>query len=67
MEMPKTTAEVAAELDLPQTTVASWIRLGRLQPPAKSRSGNYLWTDADTERLRQLAEQRRRPAAAATG
>jgi DNA-binding transcriptional MerR regulator len=36
------------------------IRVGQFEPPAKDETGRYTWTEADVERLRQVAASRQK-------
>ncbi len=44
------TKQVASILKLKPDLVSKAIWQGRIDPPAKSPSGNYLWTEQDIER-----------------
>jgi hypothetical protein len=54
------TPRAARELGITYSHLMSLLRYGRLAPPERDDSGDYLWTDADLERARQaLADGRR--------
>jgi hypothetical protein len=57
----KTTA-AARELGVPYHVLIGLIRYGRIDPPAKDSSGDFVWADADLERARQALAGRSRPA-----
>lgn len=60
MQQLKTT-EVARQLGTPYHRIASALRSQKLSPPSKDYSGDFIWTEADVEALRQaLAVDRRR-------
>ena len=46
----KSTREAAQRLGMRPDLLQRAIWLGRVQAPAKSPSGDYLWTEADVER-----------------
>jgi hypothetical protein len=48
------TPVAARELGITYTKLIGLIRYGRLEPPGRDTSGDYVWTDADLERARQL-------------
>jgi predicted site-specific integrase-resolvase len=54
-------AAVAKQLGVRYTQLFSLIRTGRLAPPAKDSSGDYIWLEADVERARQAYEEWSRP------
>ena len=64
-----TTREAARLAGVPTTTVYSMLRREAIAPPLKLGTGDYLWDQADVDRLRAaLAAARRQqqePAAAA--
>jgi hypothetical protein len=37
------------------------IRFGKIDPPGRDSSGDYLWTDADLARARKALDAARRP------
>jgi hypothetical protein len=39
----------------------SLTRSGKMDPPAKNASGNFIWTPADIDRLRRAMRMPRRP------
>ena len=47
---PKSTREAAQRLGMRPDLLQRAIWLGRVQAPAKSPSGDYLWTESDIER-----------------
>lgn len=58
------TSQVARQLGTPYHRIASALRAQKLSPPGKDFSGDFVWTEADVEALRQaLAEDRRRKVA----
>jgi hypothetical protein len=57
----KSTA-VARQLNVPYHRLFGLIRGGKLEPPLKDSSGDYVWLPEDLERARQaLAAGRRSP------
>jgi hypothetical protein len=69
--MPRKTPAAARELGVTVYRLHSLIRGGKLPPPQKDTSGDFIWTDADVDRARRaLTLDRRRhavPAAAGEG
>jgi hypothetical protein len=70
--MPRKTPAAARELGVTVYRLHSLIRGGKLPPPQKDTSGDFIWTDADLDRaLQALTLDRRRrhavPAAAEEG
>ena len=60
MQFRKTPA-AAKELGISYPTLIGLLRYGKLDPPSKDTSGDYIWTDADLTRARNaLAKQRKR-------
>jgi hypothetical protein len=61
--MTHKTAGVARLLDTPYHRLWNLIRSGRLTPPPKDSSGDYVWTDTDVERARAALriDRRRHP------
>jgi hypothetical protein len=59
------TTIAAREIGVTYDTLFSMIRRGHIQPPEKDSSGNYWWTDADLEAVRQHMETRDRRRAGA--
>jgi hypothetical protein len=56
---------VATELAISYYRLFELIRSGKLTPPGKDSSGDYIWTPEDVDRARQaLAVGRRRKAVA---
>ena len=41
------TPAAARELGIPYTRLVNWLRSGRLAPPGRDTSGDYVWTDDD--------------------
>jgi hypothetical protein len=62
MHFRKTPA-AAQELGINYASLIGLLRYGKLEPPAKDTSGDYVWTDADLARARRAmaAHQRKRP------
>jgi hypothetical protein len=61
IEMNKRKTTVACrELGVTYDTLFSMIRRGHIQPPEKDSSGNYWWSDADLEAVRQCLTTRDR-------
>ena len=59
------TAAAAKELGVEYFGLFNLIRFGKLRPPAKDTSGDYIWSSADLDRVRQvLAAKRKRRAKA---
>jgi hypothetical protein len=54
------TTIAARELGVSYDTLFSMIRRRHIQPPEKDSSGNYWWTDADLDAVRQHLETRDR-------
>jgi hypothetical protein len=63
MHFRKTPA-AAQELGISYATLIGLLRYGKIEPPAKDSSGDYVWTDADLARARRAISMRRRPEAA---
>jgi hypothetical protein len=53
------TSAVARQLGIPYYVLFDLIRHGRMEPPEKDSSGDYVWTAADVERARQAMSLRR--------
>lgn len=53
------TPAAAKELGVPYWHLMNLIRYGKLTPPARNESGDFLWTDADLEAARQALARRR--------
>jgi hypothetical protein len=51
------TCELVRALGIRYTTITSLLRYGRLQPPPKDGSGDYVWAAADVDRLRLALAQ----------
>jgi hypothetical protein len=51
--MPKSTREVARELNVNLAALWNRIKDGRLTPPPKGAGGQLLWRDEDVRRARQ--------------
>jgi predicted site-specific integrase-resolvase len=54
-----TTRAVADHLGVPYYTLANLLRAGRMAPPTKNLSGDYVWSEADVERARAALAARR--------
>jgi predicted site-specific integrase-resolvase len=54
------TRAVCELLGVRYTYLANWLRDGRLTPPAKDSSGDFIWTPEDIERARAALTARRR-------
>jgi hypothetical protein len=52
------TPAAARELGVPYFTLINLIRYGKIKPPTKDTSGDYLWRDADMDRARQALAER---------
>jgi DNA-binding transcriptional MerR regulator len=49
--------QAAKKLGIPNTTLSTYISVGKIEPPKSVTTGNitvYLWTDADIERVRKI-------------
>jgi hypothetical protein len=55
------TPGVCRELSCTYSLLANLMRSGRLAPPQKDSSGDFVWTPADVERARAALASRRRP------
>jgi hypothetical protein len=55
MQFRKTPA-AAKELRISYVFLISLLRYGKLEPPAKDSSGDYVWTDSDLARARKAIE-----------
>jgi hypothetical protein len=64
MVIRKTTI-AARELGVSYHKLFSLIRCGHIPPPEKDSSGDYLWSDADLDGVRQYLEARDRRRAGA--
>jgi hypothetical protein len=62
----KTTA-AARQLGINYTRLINLIRYGKLDPPGKDSSGDYVWTQADMERARLALAERGRLLSGADG
>jgi len=61
MDLPRKTRSAAAAIGATVAQIMAAIYAGKLTPPAKDESGDYVWSDEDLERARQaLATDRRR-------
>jgi hypothetical protein len=58
------TTVAARELGVPYYTLIGLLRYGKIEPPGRDSSGDYLWTDADLVRARQALAAGRRKAVA---
>jgi hypothetical protein len=47
-------------LGVPYDTVMNAIRRGRLEPPQKDSSNDYIWTQEDIDRAREFLKSRKR-------
>jgi hypothetical protein len=54
------TPVAARELGVPYWCLIGLLRYGKIDPPARDSSGDYLWSDDDLARARQVIEERRR-------
>jgi hypothetical protein len=58
--MPFRKTPIAArELGVPYYTLIGLLRSGRIPPPVKDSSGDYLWSTEDIERARQALRRPR--------
>jgi hypothetical protein len=60
------TPVAARELGTTYHRLIGLLRFGKIDPPARDTSGDYVWTDADLERARQALDGGRRPEGAAS-
>lgn len=51
--MYRKTPVAARESGITYHRLISLMRYGKLTPPARDSSGDFIWTDADMERIRQ--------------
>jgi hypothetical protein len=58
--MHRKSPSVARLLGITYSHLLGLIRSGRLDPPLKDESGDYVWTDADVERARAALQIDRR-------
>lgn len=58
--MGKKSPEAALAANTSYTRLMSLIRYGKLAAPAKDSSGDYVWTDADIERVKQAINSTRK-------
>jgi hypothetical protein len=56
------TPVAAKELGVTYHVLVGLMRYGKLEPPGRDSSGDYVWTDHDMERAHQALNERRRPA-----
>jgi hypothetical protein len=54
------TIEVAERENIPVKDIQNAIALRLFPPPAKDRSGRFVWTDRDVARMRKAVQDRRR-------
>ncbi len=59
-DTPQKTPMAARTMGVTATQLASLIRYGRLTPPRKDSSGDYIWTQADRDRAWQVLTEGRR-------
>jgi hypothetical protein len=60
--MPYRKSPVAArEAGITYAQLIGLMRYGHLEPPQRDSSGDFIWTDADMERVRAVLAARRRP------
>jgi hypothetical protein len=59
--LPRKTPLAAREAGITLRRLYGLIRNGKLAPPAKDSSGDYVWLDEDMERLFQVLDGARRP------
>ncbi len=52
------TSAAARELSVPYWTLIGLLRYGKIDPPGKDTSGDYVWTEADMSRARQAIAKR---------
>jgi len=55
--MSDSSRQAARKLGIPETTLSTYLRAGKIPEPQSIIAGNmkiYLWTDADIERARKL-------------
>jgi hypothetical protein len=64
--MSKKTQEVAKEEGVPSYRILYLLQHGRLTPPPKDSSGDYVWGDGNVRRLRAALAQVKRRRCAAT-
>ena len=50
------TPAAARELGISYTNLIGLMRYGKLEPPERDSSGDYVWTDADMDRARRALE-----------
>jgi DNA-binding transcriptional MerR regulator len=56
------TPEAARELGVTYHRLMGLIRFGRINPPQRDGSGDYVWDEADIARAREALQAVRRPA-----
>lgn len=54
--MFRKTPAVAKELGIRYSRIVSALRYGKLDPPGKDTSGDFVWTDADVARLKEALQ-----------
>jgi hypothetical protein len=59
MPYRKTTA-AAQELGVPYWRLIGLMRYGKINPPGRDTSGDFVWTDADMDRARAALARARR-------
>jgi hypothetical protein len=55
---PRKTPVAAAELKTTYHKLIGLVRFGKIPPPARDSSGDYLWDESDLERARQALRPR---------
>jgi DNA-binding transcriptional MerR regulator len=50
-------SEIARILGISRRTLALWVKHGRIPEPEKSKSGYFLWTEADLLNFRGIAKR----------
>ena len=55
------TPVAASELGIPYHTLIGLLRYNKMPPPGRDSSGDYIWTDQDMERARQVLLRRNQP------
>jgi hypothetical protein len=58
------TPVAARELGVAYWRLIGLLRYGKIDPPARDSSGDYIWTDEDLSRARRAFDRQRRKAVA---
>jgi hypothetical protein len=58
VSMPLKTMALCQQENVPCWTLMGWLRGGKLSPPGKDSSGDFIWDEAAVQRVRALKQAR---------